>query len=509
IYNDAPTLAAPIVDQAATEDTAFTFQIASGAFADVDAGNVFTYSATRADGSALPAWLAFTPAARTFSGNPANGDVGVVDVQVTATDSAGSTVTDAFSITVANVNDPVTGTVSITGTPTQGQVLTANDTLGDPDGLGALTYTWKADGTAFATGSTVTLGQAQVGMAITVTASFTDAFGGLERVDSDPTPPVATIASPGRNLTGDSLANTMLGDTGDDTIAGQGGNDTLTGAGGDDLLDGGDGIDWATFSGEVDAYTIERTGTLITVTDHTGGRDGTDSGTGLEKLQFANMSVNLTIQATAASIPMVTLDRIAELYVGFFGRVPAADGLENWIRQFVAGKTVFQIADDFYGIGSGPALRDYTGYWDSVNDRELTNTEYVTIVYRNVLGREGKAGGIGYWSSQLESGAETRGSLVCKMLDSAHTYAGDSTWGWVADLLDDKVTMSKNVAIDWGLNYGQTAQESISKGIAIASALDLSPNPDPAFADTAVKTFDFESAIALVGIDPTLIDLMA
>ncbi|MEN9317268.1 MAG: hypothetical protein RIS35_3661, partial [Pseudomonadota bacterium] len=106
--NTSPTLATPIPDQAANEDSAFGFQFASGTFTDVDAGNAFTYTASRADGSALPAWLVFTPATRTFSGTPANGDVGAVSVKVTATDSAGSTVTDTFSITVANVNDAPT-----------------------------------------------------------------------------------------------------------------------------------------------------------------------------------------------------------------------------------------------------------------------------------------------------------------------------------------------------------------------------------------------------------------
>jgi len=39
-----------------------------------------TYSAALADGRPLPAWLGFDPATQGFSGTPANGDVGILDV---------------------------------------------------------------------------------------------------------------------------------------------------------------------------------------------------------------------------------------------------------------------------------------------------------------------------------------------------------------------------------------------------------------------------------------------
>jgi hypothetical protein len=92
-------------------------------------------------------------------------------------------------------NDAPTGTVTITGTPTQGQVLTASNTLDDIDGLGTITYQWKADGTniADATSSTYTLTQAQVGKAITVLASYTDLLGAAESKVSSATTAVANI----------------------------------------------------------------------------------------------------------------------------------------------------------------------------------------------------------------------------------------------------------------------------------------------------------------------------
>lgn len=102
---------------------------------------------------------------------------------------------DTKDIVVAPVNDPHTGTATITGTPAQYQTLTAANTLGDVDGMGAVSYQWKANGIDIggATGSTLVLGQAQVGAAITVTASFTDGGGTLETETSAATGAVANV----------------------------------------------------------------------------------------------------------------------------------------------------------------------------------------------------------------------------------------------------------------------------------------------------------------------------
>ena len=103
--NDAPTIANPIADQTIAEDSALTFQINSNVFADVDAGDSLTYTATLSDGGALPSWLSFDADTRTFSGTPLNGDVGVTAVKVTATDSGNAAISDTFNITVTNTSD--------------------------------------------------------------------------------------------------------------------------------------------------------------------------------------------------------------------------------------------------------------------------------------------------------------------------------------------------------------------------------------------------------------------
>ena len=103
--NDAPTVKSALANQTATEDIEFSFTFAESTFNDVDTGDSLTYSATLIDGSALPDWLTFNPARRTFSGTPVNKYVGTLSIQVTATDNDGEVVSDTFELEVVNIND--------------------------------------------------------------------------------------------------------------------------------------------------------------------------------------------------------------------------------------------------------------------------------------------------------------------------------------------------------------------------------------------------------------------
>ena len=67
--NNAPTVATEIPDQTATTGTAFNYAFPDTTFTDAD-GDTLTYTATLADDTALPSWLSFSAATRTFSGTP-------------------------------------------------------------------------------------------------------------------------------------------------------------------------------------------------------------------------------------------------------------------------------------------------------------------------------------------------------------------------------------------------------------------------------------------------------
>jgi len=99
---------------------------------------------------------------------------------------------------VVNVNDPPGGSVIIDNTaPSEGDLLSASNTLTDADGMGAVSYQWQRDGSDIGgeTTASYTTIQADVGLAIRVVASYTDLQGTFESVPSLATDLVINVNS--------------------------------------------------------------------------------------------------------------------------------------------------------------------------------------------------------------------------------------------------------------------------------------------------------------------------
>ncbi len=167
----------------------------------------FNTSATHSLVNAALEGIAYS---NTYHAPPASLDLNWVfsDGNTGAQGSGGAlATTGSITVTITAVNDAPTGSLTITGTPTQGRVLTAANSLADLDGIptsgtGAIAYQWRADGEPIsgATGSTFTLTQAQVGKAISVTASYTDGGGTAESVTSEATVALANLDDPATGL---------------------------------------------------------------------------------------------------------------------------------------------------------------------------------------------------------------------------------------------------------------------------------------------------------------------
>ncbi|MCA6984861.1 putative Ig domain-containing protein, partial [Pectobacterium brasiliense] len=135
--NDAPVVSGTIPAQNIAQGGSLNITIPAGTFTDPD-GDTLTLSATLADGTALPSWLSFNPATGTFSGTPANGDVGNLTIKVTATDGSNASVSTTFGLSVTNVNDaPVVATPIPPQNVAQGggfNFTVPDGTFSDPDG---------------------------------------------------------------------------------------------------------------------------------------------------------------------------------------------------------------------------------------------------------------------------------------------------------------------------------------------------------------------------------------
>jgi VCBS repeat-containing protein len=237
--NDAPTVAVAIVDQAAMQGAAFSFALPAGTFADVDAGDTLTLSAT-----GVPAWLTFNASTRTFTGTPGASDVGAINITVTATDSAGATVSDVFAINVS-----AGGTPPITGTNGSNFL---NGTAGN-DVINAL------DGNDFVFGNN--------GNDIIDGGSGSDLLSGGAGDDT-------LIGGLGDDfLLGGAGLDLLNGGSGNDQLSGGNGADILNGGAGFDRLDGGSGGDIFVFSATTESVVG---GNRDRILDFTRGSDRID-----------------------------------------------------------------------------------------------------------------------------------------------------------------------------------------------------------------------------------------
>ncbi|QNP29942.1 cadherin domain-containing protein [Cylindrospermopsis curvispora] len=189
-----------------------TLTVNTGGIGDVDGlpASGFSYQWFRAsvDGSSNPGLFQEITGITTPTYQLAATDINkVIRVQVSFTDQGGNLESVISNPTNLIQNRPDTPTWSgqqITGTPTQGQTLTVNTGgIGDLDGLGSFSYQWQqsSDNSVWtaisgATGTSLRLGQDQVGKLVRNLVSFTDGYGNRETLTSNPTTQVANINDP-------------------------------------------------------------------------------------------------------------------------------------------------------------------------------------------------------------------------------------------------------------------------------------------------------------------------
>lgn len=292
--NTAPILQSPLPDQIFNEDAPISFSIGEAAFSDAD-GDTLSLAAGLSDGAALPDWLHFDAATRTFSGQPPANFNGVLQLVVSASDGQAS-ISGQFELNIRPVNDaPIA--VSDVGSAKENEVkhfdLLANDS--DPDdgetrtltSVTVLSVTGVAGLTALAAQQAfhiednhlifspetqfdpLSAGQQATvivqydvtdASGVHATSTFTLTVDGEDDIPSNVhygTPANDVLFGTSQNDVIDALDgnDVVFGNGGADILNGGGGNDQLFGGGGNDVLHGGSGNDAIYGNGGNDAIS--------------------------------------------------------------------------------------------------------------------------------------------------------------------------------------------------------------------------------------------------------------
>lgn len=282
------------------------------------------------------------------------------------------------------------------------------------------------------------------------------------------------------------------GGLGHDVLIGGDGDDRLTGGGGNDLISGGCGTDTAVYSGSITEYDFYRIGPLWAVVHQGGtGADGSDLLLDLERLEFADATIDLTRN----NAPIAFDDAAATNEdVGTYssGSASVLDNDFDWEGDTLSvtpgtfngvyGQLVLN-ADGTYSytpypsnqtLDDGESVQDSFTY--TVSDGSLTDTGTLTIT---IGGRNDAPVANDDSNSTTEDGPPVSGNVLANDTDidgealtvaNPGTYVG--TYGTLILAADGSYTYSPDQPAAQGLDTGETAQDVFTYTASDGTASD-------------------------------------
>ncbi|GBU17172.1 MULTISPECIES: DUF4214 domain-containing protein [Methylobacterium] len=146
----------------------------------------------------------------------------------------------------------------------------------------------------------------------------------------------------------------------------------------------GGGFDVVNFAGNRSDFLSSIDGDHVMIFSPTTG--STTSITGAEFVQFGDGALILASTEDEAVI--------ARLYDGLLGRDADSAGLQTWWDRHDDGQSLSTIANSFLNAAE----------FQGAHSGGLTNSQFVDLLYNNMLGRDAEAAGRTVWESALASG---------------------------------------------------------------------------------------------------------
>ena len=259
------------------------------------------------------------------------------------------------------------------------------------------------------------------------------------------------------------------------------GENIITGGAGHDVINGGIGSDTAVYSGNYADYSIQSIGDVTVVTDNNtaDGDDGQDSLRNIQKLQFADQTVNISVNDYAPVLNAPIVDQAATEDISFNFTVPAstftdADGNElTYSASYADGSAI--LAGDWIKfdpntrIFSGMPLNADVGSISvkvTVNDGLFTASDIFNISVANVNDAPELLTFAGSVDENAAAGTIV-GQAVVTDVDAGdnHSYSLVDASGFFEI---NNTTGQVRVKVGAAINYDPTAQNGPTTQFAIS-----------------------------------------
>ena len=232
------------------------------------------------------------------------------------------------------------------------------------------------------------------------------------------------------------------------------------------VLDGGGGSDTASYSAASAGVTVNL---HLTGPQETFGA-GIDWLKNIENLTGSSFDDTLTgsgygsvISGGAGNdvlsdgVGSIWMGEVYRLYGATLDREPDAGGLGGWEAYLEGGATLVQAAGGFTGS------QEFQSKYGTLDD-----TDFVTLLYHNVLDRDPDPGGLAAWLNLLETGT-SRTSVVVGFSESAEyqTNTAASLGTYVQNYLQDLKTSGGVNVLDGGDGVNTASYASAMSGVTV------------------------------------------
>ncbi len=123
---------------------------------------------------------------------------------------------------------------------------------------------------------------------------------------------------------------------------------------------------------------------------------------------------------------------VIRLYFAYFDRAPDHGGLDHWVAKRKTGTNLDVVSANFAGSS------EFKNTYGNLND-----TQFIDLVYDNVLGRNPDAAGADYWEAQLDNGT-SRGRMMTQFSESGEYKSKSRGLVLASDVYDDMLDVANS-----------------------------------------------------------------